>query len=804
MKLTQANKKLNRRFHELPEEEKMSFLLRAYSQVYPTTHEQEGEFTPPKIDEKFKGGKPKSREEKRPIWDAIDNLNFLMTRFNMIHKPEYEEYIRNLALLRFDYLILSGKTEDTQNVGLVAKYFMKRGKREWIRPAFENMGEHGVDYDFIAENTIDSPIFAEQVPNAKEFKFRARLHALLHDEEYGREEAASALMKEGYNLVEMDFNKWMAFDKDYRFGLGELEYKVSDNDEKWLHEFVGKRSATLSVSAPRIEESKDSEPRVPKGDNEEEPNVEVKNSMKRIEVLNRQIGNTIKKMGEKTPYWVTELSALTQDYKQVKINPSDSIQSKMWDYIWGGDFLEFARQLKGASEHGRSRKGLEYCKWALINPEHKESINPTLAQDSYAMIIAADTLGDLESIVNDLNDPSLSRHRNEAKVRAAVNLAWEVMQNPTDEERHSDEKYVPPINYLLHVARELRPFLAQNKSAQPYLKLIDATTETKLGKEEEAIIDSLKSLEDIESLYKQIGRESKIRTKLLQLFDRAYQEDSEFCGLYSSVTHMLRLIQNPIFRRHVDDKTLSEKLSDTVHNTLFHKKNRRGEEDTMGTRKLVATMYCNQTIRPFIEGKVDMGKMINEAIDDEVRRDEVFTKPYSLNHNGEISMGSGESLEIYELAESVRSEVDQEKMKDLVAYMMALVLDDMHGYGFGISASFMKMKSDKEGHQMNRELYSHSQEDKRNMRFEFLTKLYEREKELGGLDPRRVENAVTNVMFRSNYVEPRRYYAHLDTMMQFLSTPLAEVIPTEGLCADAIKEYRILYDFLGGKDEKKP
>src|SRR3989338_9701930 len=147
MKLTQANKKLNRRFHELPEEEKMSFLLRAYSQVYPTTHEQEGEFTPPKIDEKFKGGKPKSREEKRPIWDAIDNLNFLMTRFNMIHKPEYEEYIRNLALLRFDYLILSGKTEDTQNVGLVAKYFMKRGKREWIRPAFENMGEHGVDYD---------------------------------------------------------------------------------------------------------------------------------------------------------------------------------------------------------------------------------------------------------------------------------------------------------------------------------------------------------------------------------------------------------------------------------------------------------------------------------------------------------------------------------------------------------------------------------------------------------------------------------------------------------------------------------
>ncbi len=802
MKLTEANKQLNRRFHELPENEREPFLLRAYSQVFPTAPEQGGEFTPPKIDDKFKGGKLKNREEKRHIWDTIDNLNFLMTRFNMLHNPQYEEQIRNLALLRFDYILLSGNTEYTQNVGLVAKYFMKRGKKEWIRPAFENMGEHGVNYDFIAEDTINSPIFAEQVPNAKEFKFRARLHTLLHDEEYEKDEAASILMKEGYNLVEMDFNKWIAFDKDYRYGLGELEYKVSEKDERRLQDFVERQRPNPSLLVIRTEEDKDAEPRVPKGEDEEEPNIELKNSMKRIKVLNRQIRNTAKKMGEKTPYWIAELSALTQDYKQIKIGTSDRIQSKMWDYIWGGDFLEFARQLKGAG-NGRTRKGLEYCKWALKNPKYKETINPTMAQDSYAMIIASDALGDLESIANDLNDPLLSGCKNEDKVRAAVNLAWEVMQHPTDDEHESEKEYLPPRNYLLRVARELRPFLVQNESAQPYLRLIDATPETKLGEEEEKILDSLKSLEDIEDVFTKVGRESQIRKKFLQLFDKAYEKDSEFCGLYSSVTNILRLIQNPTFRRHVDDNALSEKLSETVHNTLFHKKNRWGEVDSGGTRKLVATMYSNPTIRPYIEGKVDMGKMINEAIDDEVRGNKVITEPYSLNHNGEISMGSGEVLEIYELAESVRKKVDQEKMKDLVAYMMALVLDDRHGYGFSISANFMKMKSDKEGHQMNRELYSPSKEDKRNMRFEFLTKLYEREKELGGLDPRRVENAVTNIMFRSNYVEPKRYCPHLDTMMQFFSTPLARVIPTEGLCADAIKEYKIMYDFLGGNDEKK-
>jgi hypothetical protein len=88
--------------------------------------------------------------------------------------------------------------------------------------------------------------------------------------------------------------------------------------------------------------------------------------------------------------------------------------------------------------------------------------------------------------------------------------------------------------------------------------------------------------------------------------------------------------------------------------------------------------------------------------------------------------------------------------------------------------------------------------ERREQRFEFLTKVYEREKKLGGIDLQKVSTAVTNVIFRGTYIQPNRFYPHTDSMMAFLDTPLAEVLPKDGPGADAFKEYRILHDFVRG------
>jgi len=74
------------------------------------------------------------------------------------------------------------------------------------------------------------------------------------------------------------------------------------------------------------------------------------------------------------------------------------------------------------------------------------------------MIIAGDILvGDFDTAVVDLNSPELQRYKNPDKLRAAVNLAWELMQQPGESDNHDD--YQPPRGYLYHVANEFAEFL---------------------------------------------------------------------------------------------------------------------------------------------------------------------------------------------------------------------------------------------------------------------------------------------------------------------------------------------------------
>ena len=225
MKLTKANVKHNRRFHELPEAERLEFLLRSYSEVFPQGEIHRGEFTPVDVD-LSKLDKGSNRDERFAERDKlnsnIDRLNFLMTRLNMTGNPQYEDQIRELALLRFEYMFMAGDSELTQNPKLVADFFRKRGKPELIRPIFSRMGAKATEYEHLAERIIDNPVFVEHVgEDTTGYRFRTRLHVLLEDEDYSKEQAAAKLMDEGFNLVTNDFNRWYKSEKSFDVKIGE-------------------------------------------------------------------------------------------------------------------------------------------------------------------------------------------------------------------------------------------------------------------------------------------------------------------------------------------------------------------------------------------------------------------------------------------------------------------------------------------------------------------------------------------------------------------------------------------------------
>src|SRR3989338_2788112 len=124
MKLTEASKAQNREFHELAQSDQVKFLVKSYCEVFATDAANKGEFTQGSLNlEKS----VLSANEQSAILSSADSLNFLMTRFNMLNDSQYEGHVRELALLRFEYLFLAGDTDITQDPALVANFFQKRG-----------------------------------------------------------------------------------------------------------------------------------------------------------------------------------------------------------------------------------------------------------------------------------------------------------------------------------------------------------------------------------------------------------------------------------------------------------------------------------------------------------------------------------------------------------------------------------------------------------------------------------------------------------------------------------------------------
>jgi hypothetical protein len=214
---------------------------------------------------------------------------------------------------------------------------------------------------------------------------------------------------------------------------------------------------------------------------------------------------------------------------------------------------------------------------------------------------------------------------------------------------------------------------------------------------------------------------------------------------------------------------------------------------------MVAAIYNNPILRPYIENRIDISKLVNNMIDDVIgrgRRDSLISEPFSLRGDYEISMGASDTLEAYSIADAFRTDADPERISDLVAYMIGIVADQRYDNEFSLENLYMHMKAKAEGTELNADMFPKGDDKSEPNKFDFLSRVYQREKQLGGINIQKVQTALTNVLFRANYAVPGRFYPHVDAMMAILDSPLAEVLPTEGLGHDAIKEYKILHDFL--------
>src|SRR5262249_2068694 len=145
MKLNEANKPDNRKFHELPISGRAEYLEQLYQQVYPLDENQRGEFTPAELPSEVFDGKI-TREQKQEFAATADKLNFLMTRLNMQGDPKLEGMVREVAKLRFEYLFLAEGYTLTQNPELIANFFVKRGKEALVRPVLAMFGEDAIRY----------------------------------------------------------------------------------------------------------------------------------------------------------------------------------------------------------------------------------------------------------------------------------------------------------------------------------------------------------------------------------------------------------------------------------------------------------------------------------------------------------------------------------------------------------------------------------------------------------------------------------------------------------------------------------
>lgn len=775
MKLRGENKELNRRFHELAEEERIEFLLDGYQQTF---SDKGGEFTPMEVTPEI-AARDLTNEERGDFSDTINNLNFFMTRLNM--EGRYESLVEDLCLLYWEYIFFAGDTEQVQDIELVAEFFEKRNKLEYIKPVFERMGERALDYNFLAEKIIAHPLFEKHVGReTATYKFRARIHDLVDGYDFSKDQTAAALAKDGFDLNARDFNKWYAVEKDWDLRRSQDNYEESEEERKWLEDFIGGNKANEDESLCDNELAS----KIVEEENEEPSAI----SYATIEELDTRAKNTLKEKGEETPIWIKSLIDLTTDHDQLNINASSQVQAKVWEYLWSGSFRDLMYQLKGANPDGETRNGLEYVLWALKQEEHAAKLSTTLAEDAYAMIIAGDILvGSLGAAVDNFNEEDLQKFKNEKKLKAAINIAWELWQHPGQSDEAED--YQPPGNYCFALVKEFENYLSEVPSAQPYLRILDAK---ELGEEEIRIVDGITDLDVVENVF--ANDKSEIKTRYLKVFDETFDNETEFCSIYTDLRRTVSLVENPQFRKHVNEGDLKSKLQDCVERTLKRKNRHDEARDALGTRRLVLSMCQNPVIGSYLEGKVDLAKNIEGMIDEIIgwRRD-LLEKPLSLRNSGEVVpiMGMGEIVEAYVIADRNREKINPEKMQDLVAYLLAL------GSDRSVSGSYFALCEKGDMKEEDRPEYFPSLDTEGSKQMlEFLSNVYQREKQRGGLDKEKASIGVSNIIFRGTYVSPRRFYPHIDSMLEYLDSPLAELLPDEGLGADGIKEYRILKEFI--------
>lgn len=794
MKLQESEKDYNRKFHELSSDQRVPFLKQAYDEALAKTDAERGEFTPIALSPETMTA-PVSREEKEELLESASKLNFLMNRFYMERDPAYEGHIIELSLLRFEYLLLRGDLALSQDPQLIAEFFTARGKPELVRPALERLGEEVIT-TILADSLLNHPVFEQHVGDKTiVYKFRARLHILRTCEDYSKEQAARTLLSEGFDLRACDFNRWFATESDFNIKIGNKHYVESRKEAAWLDLFIKKQTQpdlTISIVSEQTALTAVEE------EEKEDTSSSVKCSKESIIQLNEKIQRVIEGQGSnQATSWLRELAALTSDHSDLRLDSANAVEASMWHFLWEGNFIKLAKQLKGDNPRGETRNGLLVNKWALTHPEHQRTLDPILAQNSFAMILAGDILvGDLTSAIQNFNDPLLQRYKNDAKISAAITLAWKALHHPGQSDKK--ENYKPPKNYLFSVAKSFHTYLTRAPHVVPYLTLLKASDVSELGKQEKNILRSIEDFATIEKVYTQLGVANQIEARFLKIFDKVYDRETRHMSITNDAAGIITTIQDPIFKKYVEEQRIGERLCAATRRTLTGKNRYAPDMSALEGCKVVLTMYQSPVLRPYLEGKLQLSKLLHGMIDDMIAPDDpLLTAPYSLNGTSELSLFPEESIEAYMIADQLRAHIDPQYMGRLVAYLLAI---NSEMPTWTLSNPVMS-RVDAQGKKGNLDYQTPDYFPVRSAanfdpRVEFLTNIYQREQKLGGLDRDSASIGVTNVIYRGIYVQPDRFAPALDVVMRLLDSPMAELLPSDGLGNDALKEYRVLKQFL--------
>ncbi len=778
MRLVEGNKELNRRFHDMPQGQRLEFLLQGYGQVMAQPGSpQAGEFTPRTVDAAAIPGL-----NTRSVQSAQNTVNFFMSRLNMLHDPSHESKIQDLCLKWWEYNFVIAESNDTRDVQLITNFFSKRGKPEMIRPVLEEIAESLVDYDHALEPVLDHALFHVHVGQyaTQVYRLRMRLHALMDGQNYTKDQAAAALIDEGFNLKALDFNQCYAAEKDYEIKQGRKAYKEKEKDKEWLETFLATPKEQRGQRKPAKEKKSESE--------------EDAVSKKPLEKLAKGIEAVLGK-GKKPHYMVQCLAALTQDHAELTIDPDNTVETKIWEKLWQGNFFGIPYEVRRTEGMSGTYDGMKYIRWALHQPEHTTGMNSVLLQNAYSMLICAElVLYRSDSADALLSSNALKGFHNEEKIKAAMNLAFRVLLDPIEGE--DPKEYTPGHGYLLHLAKKFGTYLADNPDAQPYLSLLQSPK--KLTKLEKTILAETVDTAVIKDIYTARGMQNKIQAQYKKVFDATLAHETEFTSLYTSIRHLENIVSDATFREYVDDGTLRTWMAEAVHNVLSRKNRHDEDADQHGTRKFVVALYESSVLQPYLEGtkrKEMIEGMIEEIVE---RKRDLYAEPLSLMHQGDVFfMDSSNALEAYMIADKYRQEIAPEKMQDLVTCLLGLCAEQTAGSDIVHAAFSFDQDARREDPTYTTPYYfPNFADDTINMQVDFMTKLYVRESILGGLNPQTASTFVTNIVFRGTYVQPGRFYPHVDTMMDLLNSRAAALLPQQGPGADAIKEFRILQNFV--------